>query len=463
MQANDKLWGGRFTLPMDKFTEEFTASIAFDQKLYRYDIEGSIAHCKMLAKQGIIAESERDIIIDGLRAILADIEAGNFTFTVDLEDIHMNIEKRLIERVGAVGGKLHTARSRNDQVALDIRLYTRDAIAQIVELIRDLQRALLEQAEAHQTAIMPGYTHLQTAQPVLLAHHLLAYFEMFDRDAARFSETATRVNVLPLGVGALAGTTFPIDREFVAQELGFAGVSKNSLDTVSDRDALLEVCAHASILMMHLSRLSEEFILWSTSEYRFIRISDAYCTGSSIMPQKRNPDVSELVRGKTGRVYGNLMSLLTVMKGLPLAYNKDMQEDKEPLFDTVETVKGSLKIYADMLRTATFNTQRMRAVAGDGFSTATDIADYLVRKNLPFRDAHEVVGKIVALAEAENKALDELTLGQMQALSTLIESDIFNCITVEKSVASRKAFGGTSGEAVAAQLATIRSRHEFAQ
>lgn len=461
-QDDKKLWGGRFEKPMEKFTEEFTASVSYDQKLYRYDIIGSIAHCRMLTKQGILHEVERDMIITGLESILHDIEHGDFEFLVSLEDVHMNIEKRLIEKIGPVGGKLHTARSRNDQVALDSRLYARDAVKQIIELLRNLQRALVEQASQHTETIMPGYTHLQTAQPIVLAHHLLAYFEMFDRDAQRFSEIYQRVNVLPLGAGALAGTTFDIDRQYVARELGFDGVSRNSLDTVSDRDAFIEICSAASLVMMHLSRLSEEFILWSSSEFRFLRLSDGYCTGSSIMPQKRNPDVSELVRGKTGRVYGNLISLLTVMKGLPLAYNKDMQEDKEPLFDTIDTVVGSLRIYADMICTAAFNTERMRAVAGLGFSTATDLADYLVRGGLPFRDAHEVVGKMVAHCEKHQIDLPEVDLATMQGFHPSIGEDIYQFITVEKSVQSRRSYGGTAPEQVKVQLEAIRSRPEFA-
>jgi len=390
-----KLWGGRFTQPTDKFVEEFTASIDFDQRMYRYDIQGSMAHARMLGRQGIIAPEEAQQICAGLEQILADIEAGKVEFTVALEDIHMNIESRLIENIGSVGGKLHTGRSRNDQVAVDIRLYLRDEMKAILTYLDKLQEALLTQADANLNTIMPGYTHLQTAQPVLFAHHMLAYYEMFCRDSGRMQDCLVRMNVLPLGAGALAGTTFPIDRESVAADLGFDGVTRNSLDSVSDRDFALEFCSAAATVMMHLSRLSEELVLWSSADFNFIELTDAFCTGSSIMPQKKNPDVPELVRGKTGRVYGNLMSLLTLMKSLPLAYNKDMQEDKEPLFDSIDTVKGSLKIFADMISQMYVKADNMRIAAARGYSTATDVADYCVTKGIPFRDAHEIVGKTV--------------------------------------------------------------------
>jgi argininosuccinate lyase len=390
-----KLWGGRFTQPTDKFVEEFTASIDFDQRMYRYDIQGSMAHARMLGRQGIIAPEEAQQICAGLEQILADIEAGKVEFTVALEDIHMNIESRLIENIGSVGGKLHTGRSRNDQVAVDIRLYLRDEMKAILNYLDKLQEALLTQADANLNTIMPGYTHLQTAQPVLFAHHMLAYYEMFCRDSGRMQDCLVRMNVLPLGAGALAGTTFPIDRESVAADLGFDGVTRNSLDSVSDRDFALEFCSAAATVMMHLSRLSEELVLWSSADFNFIELTDAFCTGSSIMPQKKNPDVPELVRGKTGRVYGNLMSLLTLMKSLPLAYNKDMQEDKEPLFDSIDTVKGSLKIFADMISQMYVKADNMRIAAARGYSTATDVADYCVTKGIPFRDAHEIVGKTV--------------------------------------------------------------------
>ena len=453
---SEKLWAGRFTQPTDAFVEEFTASINFDRRMYRYDILGSVTHARMLARQGIISENEAETIVQGLERILVEIEAGDFEFTVAREDIHMNIEARLIEKIGAVGGKLHTARSRNDQVALDVRLYLRDEIDAIAQALGTLQAALLDQAEKNLDVIMPGYTHLQTAQPVLFAHHLLAYFEMLARDTGRLHDLRSRLNHLPLGAGALAGTTFAIDREWVAEQLGFAGVTRNSLDTVSDRDFALEFCSFSSILMMHLSRLSEELILWSSADFAFIELSDAFCTGSSIMPQKKNPDVPELVRGKTGRTYGNLISLLTLMKSLPLAYNKDMQEDKEPLFDTIDTVRGSLKVFAGMIAEMRVNPEQMRIAAGRGFSTATDIADYLVRKGLPFRNAHEVVGKTVRFCVENEKSIPELTLEEFRQFSADIDGDIFNCVTLEASVNARKATGGTAREAVEKEIILAR-------
>ena len=453
---SEKLWAGRFTQPTDAFVEEFTASINFDRRMYRYDILGSVTHARMLARQGIISEDEAETIVQGLEGILVEIEAGDFEFTIAREDIHMNIEARLIEKIGAVGGKLHTARSRNDQVALDVRLYLRDEIDAIAQALGTLQAALLDQAEKNLDVIMPGYTHLQTAQPVLFAHHLLAYFEMLARDTGRLHDLRSRLNHLPLGAGALAGTTFAIDREWVAEQLGFAGVTRNSLDTVSDRDFALEFCSFASILMMHLSRLSEELILWSSADFAFIELSDAFCTGSSIMPQKKNPDVPELVRGKTGRTYGNLISLLTLMKSLPLAYNKDMQEDKEPLFDTIDTVRGSLKVFAGMIAEMRVNPEQMRIAAGRGFSTATDIADYLVRKGLPFRNAHEVVGKTVRFCVENEKSIPELTLEEFRQFSADIDGDIFNYVTLEASVNARKATGGTAREAVEKEIILAR-------
>jgi argininosuccinate lyase len=458
--SQDKPWAGRFTQPTDKFVEEFTASIDFDKRMYRYDIQGSTAHARMLAKQGIISHDEAQTIMRGLESILADIEAGNFEFSIALEDIHMNIEARLIERIGTVGGKLHTARSRNDQVALDVRLYLRDEVKAVLGYIDALQESLLGQAEQNLNVIMPGYTHLQTAQPVLFAHHMLAYYEMFKRDAGRMADVLGRLNYLPLGAGALAGTTFPIDREFVAEQLGFAGVTRNSLDSVSDRDFALEFCAASSILMMHLSRLSEELILWSSADFAFIELTDAFCTGSSIMPQKKNPDVPELVRGKTGRVYGNLMALLTLMKSLPLAYNKDMQEDKEPLFDTIDTVKGSLKIFADMIRDMQVKAENMRIAAARGFSTATDVADYVVRKGLPFRQAHEVVGKTVRYCIETGKDIPELSLEEFRQFSPLIEADIYQFVTLEASVNARRATGGTAREAVEREIARARGERK---
>ncbi|MGK2944727.1 MAG: argininosuccinate lyase [Desulfuromonadales bacterium] len=457
---SNKLWAGRFTQPTDAFVEEFTASINFDQRLYRYDILGSVTHAGMLARQGIIAEDEAGTIIHGLNEILAEIEEGKFVFSVAREDIHMNIEARLIEKIGPVGGKLHTARSRNDQVALDVRLYLRDEVDAISIALKQMQSALLAQAEVNLDVIMPGYTHLQTAQPVLFSHHMLAYVEMLARDAGRLNDLRSRLNLMPLGAGALAGTTFPIDREWVAGQLGFAGVTRNSLDSVSDRDFAIEFCSFASILMMHLSRLSEELILWSSADFAFIDLSDGFCTGSSIMPQKKNPDVPELVRGKTGRVYGNQISLLTLMKSLPLAYNKDMQEDKEPLFDTIDTVRGSLKVFAEMIAKMAVNPERMRIAAARGFSTATDVADYLVRKGLPFRNAHEVVGKTVRYCVDNGKDIPELTLEEFQQFSTAIDADIFDHVTLEASVNARKATGGTARPAVEKELALARQALE---
>ena len=454
---SSKLWGGRFTQPTDKFVEEFTASIEFDQRLYRYDIQGSKAHAEMLGRQGIIAVNEAQEIIAGLDAILADIEAGKIEFSVALEDIHMNIEARLIERIGPVGGKLHTGRSRNDQVAADIRLYLRDEIDTILNYLGKLEQSLVCQAQNNLDVIMPGYTHLQTAQPVLYSHHMLAYREMIARDSSRLQDLRKRFNVLPLGAGALAGTTFPIDREWVAQQLGFDGVTRNSLDSVSDRDFAIEFCAVAGILMMHLSRLSEELILWSSADFNFIELSDAFCTGSSIMPQKKNPDVPELVRGKTGRVYGNLIALLTLMKSLPLAYNKDMQEDKEPLFDTIDTVKGSLKVFADMIAEMRVKGDNMRIAAARGFSTATDVADYCVRKGMPFRQAHEVVGKTVRYCVEAGKDIPELTLEEFRSFSALIDQDIYDFVTLEASVNARKATGGTAREAVERELTRLKT------
>ena len=455
--SKDKLWGGRFTQPTDKFVEEFTASIDFDKRLYHQDIRGSIAHARMLGKQGIIPMADVERIVHGLQEILTQIEAGKFDFDVALEDIHMNIEARLSARIGEAGKRLHTGRSRNDQVALDIRLYLRDELVEISAYLDLLVDALLFQAEGNLDVIMPGYTHLQTAQPILFAHHMLAYVEMFKRDKGRIEDCLRRANVMPLGAGALAGTTFPIDREHVAELLDFPEVTRNSLDSVSDRDFALEFLGDAAILMMHLSRFSEELILWSTSEFRFVELSDGFCTGSSIMPQKKNPDVPELVRGKTGRVYGNLMALLTVMKSLPLAYNKDMQEDKEPLFDTIDTVKGSLKIFADMIREMRVNVENMRGAASKGFSTATDVADYLVRKGMPFRDAHEVVGKSVAYCIAHRKDLPELTIEEWHAFSTKIDTDIYDAITLEASVNARRATGGTALERVKAEIERVKA------
>lgn len=456
--AQDKLWGGRFNQPTDRFVEEFTASIDFDKRLYHQDIRGSVAHARMLGKQGIIPQADVDKIVNGLVNILQQIEAGKFDFSVGLEDIHMNIEARLSGEIGEAGKKLHTGRSRNDQVALDIRLYLRDEIIAIIAYLKQLINALVQQAEKNLDTVMPGFTHLQSAQPILFSHHLMAYTEMFERDGARLADCLKRVNIMPLGAGALAGTTFPIDREYVAQQLDFPQVTRNSLDSVSDRDFAIEFISAASIIMMHLSRFSEELIIWSTSAFRFVELSDSFCTGSSIMPQKKNPDVPELVRGKTGRVYGNLMALLTVMKALPLAYNKDMQEDKEPLFDTIDTVKGSLKIFADMILEMRVNEQEMTKAAGQGFSTATDVADYLVRRGLPFRDAHEAVGKAVAYCLENSMELHELSLAEWQLFSEHFGDDIFNKISVEASVNARDIIGGTARSRVQMEIKRYRER-----
>lgn len=454
--AQDKLWGGRFTQPTDKFVEEFTASIDFDKRLYHQDIRGSVAHARMLGRQGIIPQEDVEKIVHGLVDILQQIESGHFDFSVGLEDIHMNIEARLSQKIGEAGKRLHTGRSRNDQVALDIRLYLRDEIVEVVAYLDMLIDALLEQAEKNLEVVMPGFTHLQSAQPILFSHHMLAYVEMFKRDKGRMEDCLKRVNVLPLGAGALAGTTFPIDREYVAEQLDFPVVTRNSLDSVSDRDFAIEFISASSILMMHLSRFSEELIIWSTSAFRFVDLSDGFCTGSSIMPQKKNPDVPELVRGKTGRVYGNLMALLTVMKALPLAYNKDMQEDKEPLFDTIDTVKGSLKIFADMIREMRVNGTSMAKAAGQGFSTATDVADYLVRKGLAFRDAHEAVGKAVAYCVENEMDLEQLSLAEWQLFSPYFGDDIFASITVEASVNARNVIGGTARNRVEDEIRRCR-------
>lgn len=458
--SKDKLWGGRFSQPTDAFVEEFTASIGFDKRMYRQDIRGSIAHARMLGRQGIIPRADVEAIISGLEAILAQIEAGEFDFSVSLEDIHMNIEARLSAAIGEAGKRLHTGRSRNDQVALDIRLYLKEEIGEVINYLDRLTGSLLFQAEENLGVIMPGYTHLQVAQPILFSHHMLAYVEMFRRDLGRMEDCRKRMDVLPLGAGALAGTTFPIDREYVAEQLGFADVTRNSLDSVSDRDFALEFMAASSILMMHLSRFSEELILWSTSEFNFIDLSDSFCTGSSIMPQKKNPDVPELVRGKTGRVYGNLMALLTVMKALPLAYNKDMQEDKEPLFDTLDTVKGSLKIFADMIREMKVNAPVMLEAAARGFSNATDVADYLVRAGMPFREAHEVVGKSVRYCVEQGKRLEELSHDEWRSFSESIGKDIYDAITLEACVNARRATGGTAGERVKAEIERLKAERQ---
>ena len=439
-----KLWGGRFSKTTDEMINEFQASIDFDKRMYYEDIKGSIAHATMLKKCNIITEKDHEDIVNGLTAILNDIESGNFSFDIALEDIHMNIEKRLTERIGVAGGKLHTARSRNDQVALDTHMYVRKEVANIAKLLIELEESFVEMAQKNSDVIMPGYTHLQRAQPILFSHHMLAYFYMLNRDFARLEGVYDRADIMPLGAGALAGTTFPIDRHYVAEQLNFAQIYANSLDAVSHRDYILEFLSFASILMMHLSRISEEIILWCSKEFSFIELDDAHCTGSSMMPQKKNPDVSELVRGKTGRVIGHLMAMLTTAKGLPLAYNKDLQEDKEGLFDTIDTVKFSLSVYAQMIKAMRVNKEKMLLATKEDFSNATDMADYLVKKGLPFRDAHEVAGKSVSYCIEQDKWLMDLTLEEFKQFSPLFDEDILEEIKVETCVANRNSYGGTS-------------------
>ncbi len=440
----EKPWGGRFTEATDAFVEQFTASVEFDQRLYYHDIQGSIAHATMLAKVGVLTDQERDQIIDGLHAVRADIEAGEFEWSVTLEDVHMNIEAKLTERIGLTGKKLHTGRSRNDQVATDIRLYLRDEIDVIAEEITRLQNGMATLALREADTIMPGFTHLQTAQPVTFGHHILAWNEMLQRDFERLADCRKRVNIMPLGAAALAGTTYPIDRDMTADLLGFDRPSYNSLDSVSDRDFAIEFCAFASLVMTHLSRCSEELILWASAQFDFIDLPDRFCTGSSIMPQKKNPDVPELVRGKSGRVTGHLISLLMLMKSQPLAYNKDNQEDKEPLFDVIDTLKGCLKAYGDMVPAIEVKAANMRGAALKGFSTATDLADYLVVKGVAFRDAHEVVGKAVGYGIQEGKDLSEMSLQELQQFSPVIGDDVFDVLTLEGSVNARDHLGGTA-------------------
>ena len=435
--------------------EAFTSSLHFDKKLAPYDIRGSIAHCQMLVRQKILTQIEGDKIIKGLEAVGRELRQGKFVFLPSDEDIHMAIERRLTEKIGPVGGKLHTARSRNDQVILDVRLYLRDEIAHIVDLLKALQKHLTHMAKRYSNFVMPGYTHLQRAQPVTLAHYLLAYYEMFGRDHERLQQCRERVNVLPLGVGALAGTTLPIDRHYVAQLLDFPRVSENSLDTVADRDFLVEFLSLGAILGMHMSRMAEELVLWASSEFGFIELPDAFATGSSMMPQKKNPDVAELIRGKTGRVYGNLVTLLTILKGLPLSYNRDLQEDKEPMFDTVDTLQGALAILTAMLPRLVFREDRLREAALGGFTLATDVADYLVEKGLPFRQAHEVVGAVVRWCIAEKKGLEELSLAQWKTFFPLIEKDLLSRLTLESAVDRRRSYGGTARTNVQTRLRTI--------
>jgi len=456
--THDKPWGGRFTESTDAFVEAFTASIDFDQRLYRQDIAGSIAHARMLARCGIITTREADDIVAGLEGILAEIEAGEFSWSVALEDIHMNIEARLIERIGETGKKLHTGRSRNDQVATDLRLYLRDEIDVLGSALQRLQSALVDLAEREANTIMPGFTHLQVAMPVSFGHHMLAWEAMLARDHERLQDVRRRVNVLPLGAAALAGTSFPIDRAYTAELLGFERLATNSLDAVSDRDFVIEFTAAASLIMMHLSRFSEELVLWSSAQFAFIELPDRFCTGSSIMPQKKNPDVPELVRGKSGRVTGHLMSLLMLMKSQPLAYNKDNQEDKEPLFDTVDTLHGSLRVFADMMPAIGVQRERLATAALQGFSTATDLADYLVRKGIAFRDAHEIVGRAVRHGIDQGKDLSAMSLQELQTFSASIEDDIFAVLTLDGSMAARDHTGGTAPAQVRSAVQAARQR-----
>ena len=441
---SNKPWGGRFTEATASSAETFSASIHFDMRLYRHDIAGSKAHAKMLAKVGLINGSELEQILVGLTEIEAEIESNTFVFRPELEDIHMNIEKTLVEKVGQAGEKLHTARSRNDQVALDMRLYLREESLHVIGLLSDLQKGFVGMAREYLGILMPGYTHLQRAQPVLLSHHLLAYFEMFNRDKQRLSDCLKRINVLPLGSGALAGTSLPIDRDFVAKELGFPEISANSMDAVSDRDFIVEFLAACGLIQIHLSRFSEELVLWTCQEFDFVEIADRYCTGSSIMPQKKNPDMPELIRGKSGRVVGNLMTVLTVLKGLPMTYNRDLQEDKEPVFDTVDTVNQSLTVMAELLSGLSFNRETLEHATETGFMTATDLAEYLVRKNIPFRQAHSIVGKAVAFCIENTKELTDLTLEELQVFSDVIAEDVFGVLGAEGSANSRNTSGGTA-------------------
>ena len=447
-----KLWGGRFTKETNQLVHNFNASISFDQKFFKQDIEGSIAHVRMLAKQAIISEEEKESIINGLTGILVDIIDGHLEIDNEHEDIHSFVEAHLIERIGNTGKKLHTGRSRNDQVALDMKLYTRDEIKELDELVKTLLISINDIMKANTATFMPGFTHLQKAQPVSLAHHFGAYFEMFKRDRSRLFDISKRLNLSPIGSGALAGTTYPLDREYTASLLGFDGPTLNSMDSVSDRDYLIELLSALSTIMMHMSRFSEEIIIWNSNEYRFVELDDAYSTGSSIMPQKKNPDIAELVRGKTGRVYGSLMSLLTVMKGLPLAYNKDMQEDKELTFDAIDTVKGCLALFNGMIATMKFNKENMESSAKNGFTNATDAADYLVYKGVPFRDAHGIIGQLVLYCIDKNCSLDDLTLDEFKQISPVFEQDIYEAITLTTCVNKRNTIGAPGLQAMAQVL-----------
>ena len=456
--ASQKPWGGRFTESTDAFVETFTASVNFDRRLYHYDIQGSRAHARMLEKVGVLSATELDSILTGLEQIEQDIEQGNFQWSVSLEDVHMNIEARLTALIGEAGKKLHTGRSRNDQVATDLRLYLRDQINAACAELRRLQNGLLDLAERETDTLLPGFTHLQVAMPVTFGHHMLAWFENLQRDHQRLMDCLKRVNVMPLGAAALAGTSFPIDRHYSAELLGFDSPAENSLDAVSDRDFVIEFCSCASLILTHLSRFSEELILWASAQFDFIDLPDRFCTGSSIMPQKKNPDVPELVRGKSGRVIGHLVGLLTLMKAQPLAYNKDNQEDKEPLFDTVDTVLGCLRVFADMVPATEVKADNMRRAAASGYSTATDLADYLVRKGLAFRDAHEVVGNAVRIGIESKRDLSEMSLSELQSLSALIEDDVFDVLTLEGSVSARNHYGGTAPDQVRAAIIRARQR-----
>ena len=451
-------WGGRFSESTDAFVQAFTASVEFDQRMYRQDIEGSRAHARMLNKIAVLSDDDLSVILKGLDQVEQEIEAGEFEWSIALEDVHMNIEARLTAIIGDAGKRLHTGRSRNDQVATDIRLYLREQIEYVINEAKRLQQGMLSIAEKEADSIMPGFTHLQVAQPVTFGHHILAWFEMIARDVSRFEDCRDRMNTCPLGAAALAGTSYPIDREFTAKELGFTSPMANSLDAVSDRDFAIEFCSTSAMLMTHLSRMSEELVIWSSAQFNFIDLPDRFCTGSSIMPQKKNPDVPELVRGKTGRVNGNLVCLLTLMKSQPLAYNKDNQEDKEPLFDTLDTVLGSLRAFADMIPAIECKHANMYAAAKQGFSTATDLADYLVRKGLPFRDAHEVVGSAVAVGLEKELDLSELSLEELQGFSAMITDDVFDVLTLEGSVAARNHIGGTAPEQVRKAVIEARKR-----
>ena len=451
-----KLWGGRFSKATDALVDDFNSSIRFDARMYKQDITGSMAHAEMLGRQGIIPVSDAELIVKTLAEILEDIEAGNVEFLIDAEDIHMNIETILTERIGDAGKKLHTGRSRNDQVALDLRMYLRDEVDEISEMLKNTMATVLDIAEKNIDTIMPGYTHLQKAQPVTAAHHFMAYFQMFSRDLERLADCRKRINIMPLGSGALAGTTYPLDREFVAEKLGFSGVTKNSMDGVSDRDFAIELASTLSMLMMHLSRFCEELVLWSSHEFSFVEMDDSYSTGSSIMPQKKNPDVAELIRGKSGRVYGSLTTLLTMMKGLPLAYNKDMQEDKEAIFDAVDTVKLCLPVFTNMIATMKIREEKMAHGATGGFTNATDLADYLVKKGVPFRSSHAIVGRMVAKAVEKECALDEFTIEEMREFSELIEEDIYQAIAIKTCVDDRNVIGGPAYCQVMSEIANGR-------